>query len=315
MIPHHANPAGRLFLFFNGLQEHALSNVVGPSVAAVLGHEWSKDWPHVMAAGRALNLDYADASGWLKANPGPGVATALRSFDQAAGPLARFPELGNNNQLAWFMSGFDGTGLMALEYGSEIMNDRRPDPVLDLSDVDALRVMVRQVIDRTIAAEDLDDAARTFVLQHLRAIEDALIAVKVTGYNGMDRAVNEAMGAVRRHPSLLERLGMSPLLRDVWYVFLAADMVLNGAANTLAITEGTVPQPSPVVQEISQTLNIAVERIEVGEKVYIITGLPALPAGESDAEPDEAAAADPAATDVGASTDDLPDVPPGPDGG
>jgi hypothetical protein len=284
------NPAGRLHMFFEPLFKMDQGSSCADAVAEVLGMTWPDDWPKVLAAGAALSEAQVEAKSRLAALDSPVAAVAMKNIDEAGVALSHFPLLGTGNQLQWFLSGLSPVGLNTLDTASALLSQIQPDPFLDEADVESLKAQVHDLRDKVAAAQGLDDDARRWIASRLHDIEDALRGIKVTGYAGVERAVNETIGGLRRHPTMLDRLRQSALIRDIVTLLAALDLTLNMAGNVKAIEGGAAPGPSPVVVEIERLTSVEVHQVEVGGKTYTFDGLPALTSGPSDAATPDASA-------------------------
>jgi hypothetical protein len=175
-----------------------------------------------------------------------------------------------------------------LETASALLSQVRPEPVIVESDVASLLEQVRALLDQVVAADGLDDGAREWIANRLQEIEDALSGIGITGCSGVERALNATIGGLRRHPTMLERLRASPVIHGIVGLLVALDLALNLAANVKALEADEVPSPSPVIVEIEQVTNVQIERVELGDKSYLLDDMRAIQSGR----PSQAASGD-----------------------
>lgn len=270
---HLANPAGRLFWFFESLSQQSYQMQAREAVAKVFDRDWSRDWPLILTYGLALDTGLNETSDWLGHSPRNQSKIALKGLTQSRNVLNRIPEIGNGSALSWFLEGFDGVGLTALELAAAELDSHRAEPVLPGDQVEDLREQVHDLIGDVQGADGLDQQTRAEIVALLRRIEDALLGINVTGYAGVENAVNETVGALRRHPTLLTRLRTHPVVRDVVTFLVALDVMLNMAGNVVGLTGRDAPYVTPVMIEIENLTSVEVGTIEVAGKTYVLGNL------------------------------------------
>ena len=123
---------------------------------------------------------------------------------------------------------------------------------LDETRLATLRSDVDAALDEAEACDDLDPTTRKFVIRQLLRVKRALDDYVFLGISVVEDAANETLGAIARHGEYFSGIRNSKIAGLMSAVIIGLDLILNLAANGLAIGSAIhePPAPSPAVVQI-----------------------------------------------------------------
>ncbi len=155
-------------------------------------------------------------------------------------------------QLNHFTNSYDTETLAHLEWCDDVLRRGLPGrSALQLSDLERITDLVDQ-LERALSEDrEIDTELRTFLLQHARAMAQAVRDVPVRGAAGLEEALDQALGDIKiRRRHLTERLGAERaqhLMAIIQAVLLALQVGLTAVQITQA---GESPEPPRVTIEL-----------------------------------------------------------------
>lgn len=207
------NPAARLHAVLV-----ALKGIGGASVAGALAQvldvgeqEQPAELLHRIAAVRALPGQAAEQ---LRLVEDVNHELLLRWRDPVETALSRTYFLGG--QVSEMTSLYGAEVLLGLEMTADVLRRRRPEPTIPDEGLVELVDLVRELIDAVLADPDLPPAAKQFLLERLRDVEIALLRFRVTGYAGVEAAVDALTGGAVRRDDIRGNENVGGWLSRLW---------------------------------------------------------------------------------------------------
>lgn len=108
-----------------------------------------------------------------------------------------------------------------LEHAADTLSRSSPEPMIADDKLPDLINHVRTLIDKVTSNEDLPPNARHLLITRLRGVEQALLHFRITGYDGVEEAMDCLIGGYIRHPET-----RTPE-RDNWFSGLWAKITLT----------------------------------------------------------------------------------------
>lgn len=232
------NPAGRVMVFLRDFQEVAAQLGRQNSAMAVmmrmLGEE--QESTRIYLTTLQMRIQAESVPGLMQPYAGEvGYRAFVRNYPQVLDAAKRleFPHQTNADGV---FTTLDEPGWSALEYASEVLNRSAPEPVLTPNVEAEHLTRVRSIIDAVAFDEALSPTDRARIVDLLRKAERALIDIHLYGALPVQEAA-AAAGAIVRATSIWERVKSRPWVRDLGAFVLGAALLVDGAANVLAIEQ------------------------------------------------------------------------------
>ena len=132
------------------------------------------------------------------------------SDDDRAFTLRHLPEVENAMfQVAWqahpfveFRSRVSDTAIFSLELADRILRAQSPETPMSEGQLEEIRALVANLIAETVEADSLDPELRSFMLEHLEAVERALREVRIRGTEAVAEAAARVYGERVFRPDL-----------------------------------------------------------------------------------------------------------------
>jgi hypothetical protein len=91
--------------------------------------------------------------------------------------------------------------LYSLAVTADHLHRRLPEPVIPKDKLPELVELVREIIDAVLADTQLPEVARAFLVSRLHEVEQAVLHFRVTGYAGIETAMDCLVGYIARMPA------------------------------------------------------------------------------------------------------------------
>jgi hypothetical protein len=128
-------------------------------------------------------------------------------------------------------------GWSSLEFADDVLSSHRPEPTLSVAEEGDYLAKIRSLIDAIASDEVLSVHDRTRLVELLRKVEQALLAVKINGFLPVQEAAAATGAIVSMSPSMLDRIRSRPWLRDTLTTLTGIVVLLQGADSGIAIAE------------------------------------------------------------------------------
>lgn len=150
----------------------------------------------------------------------PKIADFVDLIRLTEAEMSRFPDVNQELYLRWLgpakegvawsgrfadavshmQANFTEANMLSLEHCADFLHQRAPEIVLEADAIDGLIDLVRDAIDAILADENLPAALRHHLVGRLRDVESALQSVRITGYAGVQQAMEAFTGAIVMSP-------------------------------------------------------------------------------------------------------------------
>lgn len=127
---------------------------------------------------------------------------------------------------------FEEAHFWSLEHCADLLHRQATETVLESESIDGLISLVREAIDAILGDEDMPVALRLHLVARLRDVEMALQGVRITGYAGVQQAMEAFTGAVVMAP---EARASEPTKR--WWERIR-DAISAASSSAKEISEG-----------------------------------------------------------------------------
>jgi hypothetical protein len=128
-------------------------------------------------------------------------------------------------------------GWLSLEFADDVLSSHRPEPTMSVAEEGDYLAKIRSLIDAIASDEVLAVNDRTRLVDLLRKVEQALLAVKINGFLPVQEAAAATGAIVSMNPSMLDRIRSRPWLRDTLTTLTGIVVLLQGADSGIAIAE------------------------------------------------------------------------------
>ena len=135
-------------------------------------------------------------------------------------------------QLIHIYNAMSDAQMVSLLHCAHLLHTHSPSPMLDKDRLDNLIDLVREAIDGISSDENLSPATRLYLVSRLREVEWALQNVGITGYDGVNAAMDAFTGGVVTTPEAAESENARSWWRKVWEGFNAACTGVQQIAGT-----------------------------------------------------------------------------------
>jgi len=143
-------------------------------------------------------------------------------------------------------------GVAGLQFAHSLMKGPLREIELSTAQRDDLTARVEDVLLLIESSTDLDEAEKLVVLSHVKEIRAVLQRVQVAGVAKLQAAADATLGAVLNRPSLFAKLRENRGLQAVIQTVIAIDLILNTAANVLALTQHEHTPSITVIQVLEE---------------------------------------------------------------
>ena len=252
------NPAARLHTV---LTEANAQRDNGAVAAQIWGQILDIDWPAEKSLMLRSGADLQDLAAEVKSAVIGLTGTvntdlALRHFNEVEATLDQWIGIAQLN-MQQFMAPLQGTGLYSVEVCADALKRHASEPALDADAIGTLLEKVHELQREVGEADDLDGATKAWITHRLVDIERALLAYKVTGTRGLERATDELLGGMHRRPGMLARLGVSHTAQGLGLLLLLIQTTLQGVS-----TYDQISAPPPdgfvvVVEQLAPGANVS----------------------------------------------------------
>ena len=160
----------------------------------------AQEAPEIYGAMARLRLQARTAEDQMKAFSGtPGYRSCEKFYGQVHDVTMRLQVAHQYPAQEVFVSMTDA-GWSALEFADDVLSGHRPEPTLSVAEEGDYLAKIRSLIDAIASDEVLSSADRTRLVDLLRKVEQALLAVKIDGFLPVQEAA-AATGAISQHES------------------------------------------------------------------------------------------------------------------
>jgi hypothetical protein len=252
-VPHGDNPAARLQAFMKPLRTQANSGTqAGEFFAKSMGVHWPSDISLVLARlAEVAGLAWRTRRIAIELPPEASADLLLRHFDQVEAIVSRFGTVGGM-EMTHLLAGMTDSGWHSLDLAADLLHRYVREPVIPDEAIEELIAEVGHLLDDVYEANDLDDEAKAWLRRRLIEIRQALRDVNLTGYGGVARAYDSAVGGIVRAPNLFARIADSKVMAG----FVVVMNLLSTALTTAqGVSQLMAPPTSPEqVQVVIQQL-------------------------------------------------------------
>jgi hypothetical protein len=232
------NPAGRVLAFLRDVEavkNRAPQNSAMAGLVELMGG--AQEAPEVYGAMAQLRLQARAAEDQMKAFSGvPGYRSYEKFYGQVHDVTMRLQVAHQYPAQEIFVSMSDA-GWSSLEFADDVLSSHRPEPTLSVAEEGDYLAKIRSLIDAIASDEVLSVHDRTRLVELLRKVEQALLAVKINGFLPVQEAAAATGAIVSMSPSMLDRIRSRPWLRDTLTTLTGIVVLLQGADSGIAIAE------------------------------------------------------------------------------
>lgn len=195
------NPAGRLYQILNAARSMPTTHRVGGAWAEVFDVE-----PNDIRSIYALLVELMDLADRAKRSvqqlPDVDHDLYLRWVPNVERVLT-YPQLAV--KWAQLQPHLDEVTMNQLEYCSELLSQRMEEKVISDEDLSKLQMEVETLLDKVLNA-NLPQDLTAVLTQKLEDIRQAILAYRITGNEGLRRAVESGFGAIWLHREEIQEL-------------------------------------------------------------------------------------------------------------
>lgn len=248
------NPAGRLQAMFEAVRREKPNDIAAQSWANVFGVTLTDHWLLLRRAAEVVHLA-VETRRLITKHEDEDAPTILANFDQIETSLSHFLVMRSVTLESFLSPLLAKSGEHCLEVCSMRLHRSCPEPSISESDRTSLLADLDDLIDDVVATNDLDPEIKSWVLQRLNEIRDALATPELFGTESVATATDALIGGILRVPARAVALGESTVRAKMWSAISRLEVVLSAAASALVLTAGqSEPQGPGVVLHIEQRI-------------------------------------------------------------
>lgn len=214
----------------------------GPTCCGVFGLRWPEDTSLLLPR----LADVAALARQVRA-----ITDALPREVEAREMLGPFDQvehvimnLGSVGRMTVFqlMHPMTDAGWQSLRTAEILLRQHAREPVIADDKIAELRKQTQQLISDVSLAEDLETQTKSWLLDRLREVREALENVELLGYPGVERVYDRTLGSLVRAPNLFARIAASKAAAG--FVLLMS-MLSSAVSSAEGISQLLAPPSSP----------------------------------------------------------------------
>jgi ActR/RegA family two-component response regulator len=119
-----------------------------------------------------------------------------------------------------FLASYDGEARYGLKVCDSILRRRAAEPSIAADGLSELSKLVSEAIEAVLADDQLSPAAKELLVDRLSAVEEAIRRFRITGYAGVEKAVDALAGSTIRADEVRARPVVVDAISRVWRTML-----------------------------------------------------------------------------------------------